>query len=216
MRDDCRWSHSGGLSGKEDHICTPVNGEGTLNQNHTGLWNCVIDAACPIVDDRLQFVVLRDPRAVTVSYYFYKKLHNKSFKETSVDVFVINMLPTVCQWVSLRFLLFEQILKTQSSLFWYSDAFADSEQWHEHFLQFVGLNMPHDVVKAAANTATDGGEIPGMHRTGVNVHLGGAEAELSRTYQDEITAETLAGMDDVLRVWLPPILLTRLGVALFV
>jgi len=207
VENDCPWSHPGGLSEKEKHVCSPMDNG---NQNKTTLWNCVNESSCPIVDDRLQFAVFRDPRAVTVSYYFWEKIHNNLTPEgRSVDKFVKDMLPTVTQWVSLRFLLFNRMIKKRSSIFWYNDALDDPNQWHKQFMKFTGLNMPDKIVKDSADVSTGGSE-PG--KMGVNVHLGGGDAKLTRTYRDEVTPETLLMMDDVLRKWLPPFLLSRFDV----
>lgn len=211
----CPWGHNSGLAGQQENICTSKTGKATTHQNQTTLWNCVLESACKIQDERLQFGVFRDPRAVSISYYFWNVSRMRGpAQKRSVDEFVIEMLPTICQWVSLRYLVFGEIIKAQSSLFWYDDAFGDTEQWHRQFLEFVGLDMPFHVVKQSSNAAQDGGGESGVKMTEINIHVGGQEASPSRSYKDEITAETLAGMDDVLRIWLPPVLLERLGVAL--
>lgn len=211
----CTWSHGRGVAKKRLSICTPAKGQATPLKNQTDLWKCVRDAACEIVDNRLQLAVLRDPRAVAVSSYFYSIGHGQSlYGAHSVDEYVVEMLPTICQWVSLRYLLFEKMLKTRTSSFWYTDALADPKHWHERFLEFAGLHMPlHDVVHKAANIVTDGAPILGFPSVGIDTHLGGGSANVSRSYKDEVTADTLLGMDDVLRIWLPPILLEKLEVA---
>lgn len=174
------------------------------------------DAACPIEDNRLQISVLRDPREVTVSSYFHHVLHKPGSIHgvQSVDEFVVDMLPTICQWVSLRYFLFDILLKNQATSFWYGDALADPKDWHERFLEFVGLNMPADeVVDKAAGIVAEGGPVLGFPSKGIDVHLGGGDAELTRSYKNEVDADTLAGMDDVMRAWLPPVLLEKIGVA---
>lgn len=86
---------------------------------------------------------------------------------------------------------------------------ADPLAWHYRWLASVGLQMPAEVVKGAASAAARHDFI--FPSKGVDEHPGGNASE-RRSYRDEISAVTLAGFDDVLRTWLPPVLLARLGV----
>lgn len=48
---------------------------------------------------------------------------------------------------------------------------------------------------------------------GFDIHPGGSAVAPGRSYKDEISAETLEGLDAVLRTWLPPVMLVRFGVS---
>lgn len=94
-------------------------------------------------------------------------------------------------------------------VYWYEDALDDPLSWHFEWLASVGLHIPPKVVEGAASAAARHDFV--FLTKGVDRHPGGVT--LRRSYKDEITAETLSGFDAVLRTWLPPIVLARLGVA---
>lgn len=94
-------------------------------------------------------------------------------------------------------------------MYWYEDAKEDPIAWHYEWLASVGLRLPPEVVEGAARAATRHEFV--FPTKGVDKHLGGVNAA-NRSYANEITAETLSGFDPVLRTWLPPVLLARLGV----
>lgn len=210
------WSHNRGTAKKNLAVCTPAGvGAPKLKKKQADLWKCLADAACRITDDRLQISVLRDPREVVVNSYFHHVLHNPSAVDgvESVDEFVVDMLPTICQWLSIRLWLFEEVMTHQTLSLWYNDALANPTYWHKCFLEFVGLIMPvYDVVAKAANIVAHGGQMAGFPSKGIDVHLAGGHAQPSRSYQSEVLADTLSGMDDVLRAWLPPALLEKFAV----
>lgn len=56
-------SHEGG-------ICSPDNDEEVV-QNVTALVDCVKAVRCPADDDRLQMILMRDPRSIVMSTYNY-------------------------------------------------------------------------------------------------------------------------------------------------
>ena len=157
--------------------------------------------------------VLRDPRPLAVSAYFHLlREYPLEVKGLSVDTYVATMLPEFCQWVSVRYLVFGELLRDRSAMFWYGEALDDPVSWHVDFFEFVGLNMPEEVLKKSADVAMRGGSILGFPSKGLDRHDGGAAAGLTRTFRDELNSTTLANMDDVLRVWLPPAMLEKVGV----
>lgn len=193
------------------------------------LWRCMHTAKCGITADhtrRLQMAVLRDPRAVAVSSYFHlnrlkqqqQQQQQMSVKQRSssnsrpLDDFALAFLPTTCMWVTLRFLLFEGMLSRQSTVYWYEDALKDPLGWHRHFLEFVGLHLPETVVSEAARRSFRGGKIMNFPSKGIDAHVGGQEATPERSFRDELMPQTLLKMDQTMRTWLPPVLLTKLGV----
>ncbi|CAN0485431.1 unnamed protein product, partial [Scytosiphon promiscuus] len=68
--------------------------------------------------------VLRDPRLVVVSTYYFMKSHNKRGLG-DLDDFVARDLPTLCEWIAIRHIQFSGVLRHRSIEFWYSDALAD-------------------------------------------------------------------------------------------
>jgi len=48
----------------------------------------------------------------------------------------------------------------------------------------------------------------------MDAHIGGHASGDNRTFRDELGPESLAMMDDVVRMWLPPVLLQRFGIEL--
>lgn len=158
--------------------------------------------------------ILRDPRPMVVSAYFHQLENAPSYVQgVSVDEFVLLMLPILCKWLSVRYLLFADLLAAKSAIFWYDEALADPIGWHESFFSFVGLKLPQDIVRKAAKAASDGGKIFGLFPSkGMDKHQGGADADEGRTFRDEVNSTTLSSIDDVLRVWLPPVVLEKLDV----
>lgn len=211
---DCDWYHGRGITIPGNTACTRSDGEPVTNQRD--LMRCFQDAMCEINDNRLQMAVLRDPRAVTVSSYFQLLRQSSPRTETqpwfeSVDDFFLAHLASVCMWVSIRYHLFTQVLQHRSVVFWYEEALADPVDWHGRYYAFVGLNLPSHAVDGAATSATQGGSILGFPSKGLDGHPGGEEQTVTRTFRDELQPESLAFMDDVLRIWLPPVVLNRFG-----
>lgn len=96
-------------------------------------------------------------------------------------------------------------------VFWYDDARTDPLTWHKEFLASVGVHLPIEVVETATRAAVQLDFAFPIKQ--IDVHPGG-DNSVNRTYVDEISAETLSSFDDILRTWLPPVLLARLGVSL--
>lgn len=172
------------------------------------------------MDNRLQLAVMRDPRDVVVSsYYFAVHLNHAHVVEqygSSVDDCARTLLPALTKWISLRYLLFSRILGKRSMVFWYESAMDDPFGWHLDFFSFIGLGMPHHVTQEASLVAAQGGQILGFPSKGLDPHPGGVEAESqsSRSFKDELQPDTLEMLDDVLRLWLHPSMLEELGISL--
>ncbi|CAM9470199.1 unnamed protein product [Scytosiphon promiscuus] len=218
VEDSCSFSHRRGISNAHDKVCTPPGSDIQPPGNHAELYKCARESACRIVDDRLQMSVMRDPRPIAVSAYFHTlRTHPELLHTSSVDEYALSFLPAACKWVSIRYLLFAEILGHKSSLFWYDDAQENPGDWHSDFYDFIGIRVPMSVVERSVAVAT--GQVPdsrlaGFPSKGIDVHSGGSESESSgkRTFRDEVSATTVSKMDDMLRVWLPPVLLEKFGI----
>lgn len=210
---DCEYSRRAGIAAQDENVCrSDVARE--LPFNHPELWDCVRRSNCRFVDDRLQMAVLRDPRPLAVSSYFHMlREYPVVVKDVSVDMYVVAMLPVFCKWVSVRFLVFAELLRDTSTIFWYDEALEDPVFWHVVFFDFVGLKIPDKVLRRAAIVATRGGSIFGFPSKGIDRHDGGAAAARTRSFRDELNSTTLADMDDVLRTWLPKIMLDQVNVS---
>lgn len=134
-------------------------------------------------------------------------------KQSTVDEFFQANLPYICMWTSLRYLLFSKLLANISEIFWYEDAIVDPLDWSARFLSFVGVNLPLDELVVAATAAGAGGSILGFYSKGFDVHPGVKGHPSNRSFVDVLDEVSLASMDDVVRNWLPPVLLKRFGVA---
>lgn len=118
-------------------------------------------------------------------------------------------------WISLRYFLFSETLADRSKLFWYDDHEADPVDWHGRFLAFVGLNIPLREVVDMAMIASDGGSIDTVldfKAKGIDNHPGANESRT--TFRDDLGPDSLAMMDDVMRKWVPPVMLKRFGIPL--
>lgn len=214
----CAFSHRRGI----DLAPAPADGvsdktackfaDGTRVKTHHDLWLCMHEANCDITDDWLQMAVFRDPRPAVVSAYFF--LEVQSDKDVGdLEAFIARELPIMCQWLAIRYILFLGLIPHQSFEFWYKDAIADPMAWHYHWLDSVGLQLPHYVVAAAARLAA-ANELDFGHKN-VDSHPGeGVRTDAGvRKFEDEASPEIRKAADAVLRVWLPPVLLEKLGVA---
>lgn len=211
-KEECIWSHPGGTIDPYEAVCAPRDGGGKAPENREALWKCVRNAACPITDDRLQMAILRDPREVTISNYYYwiRKSPKKLERFKSKDEFFLVFLPSVCKWMSIRYLLFSELLEDRSSIFWYNDAVENPNAWFSQFFSLAGLNVPPAILNETVRAQEGGGVNLGFAEQRLDDHPNGT---LSRSYKDEISAETVKGVDDILRLWLPPDYLDKLGVS---
>lgn len=190
-------------------MCTMVGGIAT--EGAGDLWHCMQKGICEIVDHRQQLVVLRDPRAVVVSTYYHMVQNGHFLPFDNVDDFVLAFLPTTCKWVTIRYFLFGKILANQSTLYWYEDAQANPTEWHQTFLSAAGLNLPRSVAETASATVQEGIFL-GFPSKGIDRHEGGI-VNVNRSFKEELKSSTLSELDDVLRMWLPPVLLAKIDVA---
>lgn len=169
---------------------------------------------------------MRDPRAQAVSTFYHEIVHEH--KETkfhwigyglsTVDEFVMETLPTLCQWLTIRYLLFAGAMAEQSTLFWYTDTLANPTSWHSDWLNSVGVHLPAPVVEEMASAATNG-EF-GFTTQGKNEHPGEVSVEPETnddvqeeslpTWKTEISPELMGRIDDIMRQWLPPALFARI------
>lgn len=217
VNSDCAFSHIGGIGfGKgeldekpKESVCTFA--DGTPVNNHDDLWRCMHEANCTINDDWLQMAVFRDPRPAVVSTYYHLEVHGGLGNE-SLDAFVAKELPILCQWVAARYILFSGMLVDQSFEFWYSAANANPLSWHYQWFFAVGLQLPVHVVESTAQAAA--ADDLGFNHKEIDLHPGEeARAETSvRRFEDEVSPDIVKVADAVLRTWLPPVLLERLGV----
>ena len=166
---------------------------------------------------------MRDPRAGAVSTFFHQEKYPRSKKLSSVggdihalDEFTLAMAPVLCQWLTVRYLLFSAILGPKSTLFWYDDAFFDAQKWHYEWLAAVGVHLPERVVEEMADAALT--EDFDFDTKGKNEHPGVEEEEVKQegvhrpTWQEILRPETLVELDVIARQWLPPAVLVKLNV----
>ena len=190
--------------------------DGSPVNNYDDLRRCVYEAACSIDDHWHQMAVFRDPRLVAVSAFYHLYRHGKlSFYSGTVDDFVATVLPVMTQWIAVRHILFEDIIRGRATSFWYRDAMEDPMRWHNQWLQTIGLQLPTKIVQIMVNAAVAGDF--GVRGKGFDIHLGSekgndqAKTELKK-FEDEVSPHLLAIAEDILRQWLPNVLLTRLEV----
>lgn len=199
----CSWDHPDSVPREYDG-CKFVQGRPVADYND--LLACIQESPCEIVDDRAQMVILRDPRPVTVSCFFHQMNYNRGAIKGTVEDYVMEMLPSVAQWVAIRHFLFEEMLADRSTVFWYDDAIDQPLTWHQRWYESVGLRLPSDVIEAASFASSGNGA--SNYRM---PHPGGGHAAVDRSFKDEIGEELQAYMDDVVRQWLPPVLLAKIG-----
>lgn len=172
------------------------------------------EAACELPGEERFIAVFRDPRPVVVSTYFHMKLHdNPNLRPNeNIDDFAQRMLPTLCQWITLRFLLFEGMMgETGRSIsYWYHETQANPLRWYQQLYEFVGLRLPISVIEAATDAALrQDFQFRGPEQ---NQHPSGKPPSANRTYVDEVKSETREKMDEIVRMWLPPLLRAKLGI----
>lgn len=212
----CPYSHGRGIdfgpieSGTVKNACKFRDGRRLSSQDE--LWQCMHEADCEVVDDWLQMAVFRDPRPAVVSSYFHLKRLAKT-NLPSLEDFVATRLPIMCQWLAVRYTLFSGSLSQQSTEFWYRKALADPLGWHHTWFDMVGLQLPFNIVNDTAHGAVNYDFK--FNRKHIDEHPGEkARAEPgARRFEDQVSAAVLNTADEMLRVWLPPVLLEQLGVA---
>lgn len=212
----CAYSHSDGMDLVivDEHLgktaCRFADGSNVENKDD--LWRCMHEANCRINDDWLQMSVFRDPRPAVVSSYFHRQVQGSKHVGMLED-FIARELPILCQWLAIRYILFVGLIPTQSMSFWYNEAIADPLEWHYHWFSSIGLQLPPHFVLATANSAV--ADDLGFRHKDIDVHPG--ETPMTkpgiRRFEDEVSPAIVQVADAVLRVWLPPVLLERFGVA---
>ena len=213
---DCAYSHKGGMDLVIDrrHIGKSACkfADGTAVENKEDLWRCMHEANCDITDDWLQMAVFRDPRPAAVSSYFHRQVHGSPHVGKLED-FIARELPIMCQWLAIRYIIFMGLIPHQSIEFWYNDAIANPLQWHYHWFNSIGLQLPPHVVLTTAKSAV--ADDLGFRHKDIDVHPGeNLKAKAGgRRFEDEVSPAMVEIADAVLRVWLPPVLLEKFGVA---
>lgn len=213
--DTCAYSHSGGMDlaivdryiGKT--ACTFA--DGSKVENKDDLWRCMHKANCDINDDWIQMAVFRDPRPAIVSSYFHREVQGSKHLGTLED-FVNRDLPLLCQWLALRYMLFRGMLNHRSMEFWYDDVVADPLLFHYHWLYSIGVQLPPHVVQSMTRAAV--ADNLGFGHKGIDVHRGEKVSNHTggRRFEDEVSPELIETANAVLRVWLPCVLLDKLGI----
>lgn len=130
--DQCAYSHRGGMDlvlsdrfvGKS--ACTFA--DGLEVENKDDLWRCMHKADCDITDDWVQMAVFRDPRPTVVSSYYHRGVTGSRHMGKLED-FVARELPILCQWLAIRYILFNGLIPHRSISFWYNDAIDDPLEW---------------------------------------------------------------------------------------
>eukprot|EP00752_Nemacystus_decipiens_P008641 g7715.t1 len=215
---ECPWQHIDNITPAEAG-CSTIDGreDGRRVEDYRDTAKCFDANPCKVVGDERekQMLILRDPRAVTVSTYF----HLKPFPNApahpivgeSIDDFVVRMMPTLCRYIHIRYLLLAGLMRDRTAEFLYDESWADPLGWHRRFLSLIGLSPLDSIVEKAADTAIR--RDFGFKSPGANAHPGGAAAVKTRTWEDEVSASLKDRMDDMCRVWLPPVLRETLGIS---
>lgn len=141
-----------------------------------------------------------------MSTYFHMITFNRTIplEGQGVDKNVMAILPDVCQRIAIRYIVFAGLMRETATLFWYEDSMNDPVEWHYQFLAMAGVQLPaSEVLAISLDTSREGRPNP---------HPGGGEISKSRTWKDEVSPDLLEGMDDMMRLWLPSVLLARWGV----
>ncbi|CAM9983186.1 unnamed protein product [Ectocarpus sp. 12 AP-2014] len=202
VSDLCPWSHGYGIA-REGDGCWSFHGQPV--ENEADVWTCMQETPCEMTDNRLQFVSIRDPRAVAVSTYFHHVHGNKPKNylqlHPSLDETVLEILPQLCHLTTLRHIMFEGLLSDRSEMFWYEETVEDPFDWHYRWAAFAGLLLPRGWL--------DGMVAANQENTHLNPHPGGAEQSANRTWRDEVSPGIRQEMDSILRKWLPGVLLAR-------
>ena len=208
---ECAWQHNFGIV-DEGTGCSHVGGRPV--QNYTDVLGCMKESPCRLTDDRLQMLVLRDPRSVAVSSYFWLLAHRTLPipNEQTLKDYVLKMLPTICQYVHLRYVLLHEGMSERMEEFEYEDSVANPLEWHQRWLAFVGLNLPEKVVREASDKNSK--RQYSFAEKGFDEHPGGKSATPSRSFRDEVSEEFEAEMDRIARIWLPPNILETFGIPL--
>lgn len=91
-------------------------------------------------------------------------------------------------------------------MFWYEDATVDPVGWHLQWMKFSGVQLPFTIVTNMAQAAV------GASWRLVNEHPGGKQWSANRTWEHEVGVDVVKSANEILRNFLPPVLLARWGV----
>lgn len=210
----CSWAHGGGVDVEVPSVCTFA--DGSKPSDYMEIWHCMEENRCHLTaGDVQQMAVFRDPRAVAVSTYFWESVYNivddNGQPLETVDDYALRILPILCQWIAVRHILFGEYLPEQSTIFWYEDIMTSPVEYHRKWLASVGLHLPVRELESAAEIALRG-EFD-FSVKGFDLHPGSSTHPQNRTYRDELADDTLAKMVPILRQWLPPVFLSKIGVS---
>lgn len=205
--DECPWSRANDVSASK--LCASLEGHDVTG--YEDLVRCMKDAACPIKDERLQLVIMRDPRAMAVSAYHYNMVYGRpEFKKRRIEEYVVQVLPVISQWVGIRHILFEHLMADRSTVLYYDEILAEPVLFYRRFLDSVGLQLPSDAVEDMTVAASRPRFPIGLRRR--ESFRVAAESSASPSFKDEVSSEVLEQMDEIVRLWLPPELLVRFGI----
>lgn len=173
------------------------------------VWRCMQEAQCRVVDDRKQMVIFRDPRAASVSSFFFLKAGGYVPEDQDIDAFVISNFPVFCKWLVIRMAIFARMFpKDKVAFFWYDRWQSTPLRWHRQLFQAVGLRVPESVAVASSQAAL-ADDFPFFSK-GRDAHPGTAPAADSHTYRDDINVETARSIDETMKLWLPPKFIAQL------
>lgn len=128
----------------------------------------------------------------------------------SVESFALRMLPTICGFVHLRYLLLSEAMPDKTVEFIYNESLLCPFGWHKRMMSAAGLAPLWTALRNATNTAV-GNDFVFM-TDGIDSHPRRREGS-TRSFEDEISAQVKSQLDDACRVWLPPVLLEKFGIA---
>lgn len=203
VEPSCRYWHPNTIAApNSDSIPCRASG-------YTDLWQCIQEANCTINDNRLQFVVMRDPRPMAVSAYFHRILGGNIKEGTVKETYIKALLPPICAWLAAREILFAGTLSTSSTIYWFEDTLAEPLAFHQRWLESIGLHLPAEVVRAAKDAALR--RDFEFFSKGIDEHPGGEEANSGRSWKDEISPDLVSGMNRIVALWLPPTLQAKLA-----
>lgn len=198
-----------GLSHNNNTICSFKDGKHVTNYHE--LIECMYEhqSDCNWNDESLQMAIFRDPRPVVISAYYHLKLNFKGEEgNLTLENFILKELPIMCQWLTIRYMLFSGLHYEKSEEFWYSEARNDPMEWHYKWLNFVGLQIPSSEVNFIKNRAIKN-EFVFTYKK-VDIHPGQKD-NTTRNFEDEISSEMFEISNGILRQWLPPVILAKLG-----
>lgn len=209
VEDDCAFSHNGGFD-LHSKFCPEVGAEGGSSAANLGrVQRCMDEAQCRVVDDRLQMVIFRDPRASAVSSYYYLSSNKYIPEDMDIDTFVLENFADFCKWLLIRMVLFKQLTpKHKYMCFWYDEWKADPVRWYRRLFGMLGVHVPETVVAAATDSAL-ADEFPFFSK-GRDAHGGSTPPPADHTYRDDISNDTAYRLDEIMRELIPPELAARL------